>query len=246
MKHLKLSTIFLMLFVYGCTILLFYILHPYYETGNYIFDLIMCLFVESMASYTVVTTINKEKYTTQAFAHIYQLLQYTYVTGILVLCHIISSLFINFNWNIIYYSLLLVVLMYYAIRIFFVHTGSAIQLETDTKIEYCIQTLQQVTNELKQPTVKLINLINTTDAKSQTKARVADTIRAIADNIESLSPKSFQRNPQLNVEISKWKNKLESMIEVFSNSMDHEILEKELEKILQSANQTNTIINSFK
>lgn len=246
MKHLKLSVVILLIVMYAATAFIFYLLCPYYGDGFCWGDFGLCLWVETVAFVSMTGILNKEKYTVQSIAYVRQLMAYAGILGTLVLCHVVSSVFMAFDWNVIYYILSAVLTVYYAVRLFFVHTGATIQAKTDIRIETYMQERQQNTARLEIPSSRLIGLVNGMDAKYKTKADAADAVQAVMDSFNALPLKAFQRNPLLAVEAGKWQKSLESWAEENYCLMDRADVERNLENIRLQANSMNQTIKSLK
>lgn len=242
----RFSSIIVILLLYISTSVLFFWIHPYYQTGKWVVDMILCLLVETIAFGVPAYILKKEKIEVQSIALGKQLISFVSVATIIIIAHVVSSIFCSTDWIIVYYLLLLIVTVFFSVKFFFVHSGSEIQLQTDKKINGYVQEQREVISTLSSEVTLLLTSVNNCSIAPINKLKISDVVKSTVEMINSLPVMTFQRKPQLSEEIKKWSISVRQQKQALKAATTAEEQQKLLNEIYDKTQEIYATINNYK
>lgn len=209
------------LVVGGLTITLYAaLLGCMYLQGYWVADLITLLLAEAALIGGYAGMIGYGKLTTQAIARWSIVRQAGIWFALLTIVHTICCIVIPFSIETVYWVVFGIAVAVCTVRMYFVHTGSIIQEQTESRQQVLYANQQAIAQTLRIPTTRLVRAIQDSTAEQNLKQSAADAVRAISTMTDGFSLKTVERNAPLTEEIDRWKARLTQMTDALGADGD--------------------------
>lgn len=241
----KTSSILMLIVVCGLTAALYAVLlSGLYNFGFWGIDLLVMILAE-LAIIGGITGIagitNQSDITTQSVARWSVVRQAGIVVALLTLLHTIACIVSPVNIDVAYWVILGLVIVWFTVRLFLVHTGSMVQEQVESRQNAMHAQQKAVADTLHTPTVLLVGAIQGCNASQSIKLSAEDAVKTVSTIVDGLSMKRLNRNASLIGEIGKWSVRLVQL----KNSLATEDATTTLQAIATEARAEAEIINNL-
>ncbi len=228
--------------VYGLTAALYAaLLGGMYNSGYWGIDLVVLLLAETALIGGFAGMIGYAKMSTQNIARWYVVRQFGVLLAVLSILHTVCSIVVPLNIEIFYWIIFGVGVIWFAVKMYFVHTGALMQEQTERDQQALHAKQQALASTLHVPTTMLVAAIEASGARQDAKSAAADAVKAVSAIVDGFSLKKLERNPALIGEIDKWNMRLAEM----KTSLAADNSDAALHSIASEARLITEVINNL-
>lgn len=207
--NLKASTIALALVIGGLTIAIYvFALSSQYVHGHWAADLLTLLLAEATILGGYTGLIGYITLSTQAMARWSVVRQTGIALAVLTAVHTLACILLPQSIETAYWCLTGIILAVCCIRLYFTHTASLLQEQTESHTREMRGQQQMLTAAVQTPSLLLTGAIRATNARPDLKAAAADAVEAVANLVGGFALNRVVRHALLAEEVGRWSERL--------------------------------------